>query len=139
VNEQERRSIADRAGRRCEYCRCPADFSSDDFSVEHIIPRARRGTDDTTNLAWACQGCNSRKFTAMRAPDPVTGRRVALYHPRQQRWTDHFAWSDDTLNMIGRTPTGRATIARLHLNRSNVVNLRRALTAIAEHPPADTL
>jgi hypothetical protein len=39
--------------------------------------------------------------------------------------------------IIGLTPTGRATIEALHLNRANVVNLRRVLYALGEHPPAE--
>jgi hypothetical protein len=38
--------------------------------------------------------------------------------------------------MIGLTPVGRATIDRLQLNREGVINLRRILRAIEEHPPA---
>jgi hypothetical protein len=41
--------------------------------------------------------------------------------------------------MVGLTPIGRATIARLELNRPNVVNLRRLLVAFQEHPPKETL
>jgi len=60
-----------------------------------------------------------------------------LYHPRRQKWTDHFAWSDDATLVIGLTPTGRATVEKLQLNRSGLVNLRRVLQAIGSHPPAD--
>ena len=49
---------------------------------------------------------------------------VPLYHPRQHRWPDHFAWNEDTTIVIGLTPTGRATVEALRLNRENVVNLR---------------
>ncbi|MEG4968235.1 hypothetical protein QUB11_16585 [Microcoleus sp. B6-A1] len=37
--------------------------------------------------------------------------------------------------MLGLTPTGRATIDRLQLNREGVVNLRGVLHSIALHPP----
>jgi hypothetical protein len=37
--------------------------------------------------------------------------------------------------MIGITPIGRATVARLHLNRSGVVNLRESLRRLGLHPP----
>ena len=33
------------------------------------------------------------------------------------------------------TPKGRATVARLQLNREGVVNLRRLLRRIGKHPP----
>lgn len=135
---QTRQQVASRADNRCEYCRCPDAFVPDDFAVEHIIPRHKGGPDDLSNLAWSCQGCNSRKFTAQSAPDPQTSRRAPLYHPRTQRWQRHFAWSQDSLVVLGKTATGHATIDRLQLNRRSIVNLRRALLAIGQHPPADT-
>jgi hypothetical protein len=39
---------------------------------------------------------------------------------------------------IGLTPTGRATVERLQLNREGVVNLRRVLRTIGQHPPSDS-
>jgi hypothetical protein len=35
----------------------------------------------------------------------------------------------------GLTPTGRASIEALHLNRLGLLNLRRLLYTIGEHPP----
>jgi hypothetical protein len=37
--------------------------------------------------------------------------------------------------MHGRTATGRATVLALHLNRLELVNLRRVLAVIGQHPP----
>lgn len=48
--------------------------------------------------------------------DPETTTEVALFNPRQQQWSDHFIWSTDALQIIGKTPTGRATCNRLDLN-----------------------
>jgi hypothetical protein len=61
---------------------------------------------------------------------------VPLYHPRRHRWEDHFGWSEDFTRIIGLTPTGRATVEALLLNRSGVVNLRRLLYQHGAHPPA---
>jgi len=61
-----------------------------------------------------------------------------LFHPREQSWDEHFAWNEDFTLILGLTPTGRATIEALHLNRSGLVNLRRVLYAIGEHPPKPT-
>jgi hypothetical protein len=41
----------------------------------------------------------------------------------------------DFLHIDGRTATGRATVAGLHLNAPALVNLRRALRAVGAHPP----
>jgi len=128
-------AIARQAGDCCEYCRSQAQYCPDPFSIEHITPRSRGGTDAVENLALSCQGCNSRKYTHTEAYDPVSGNLVPLYHPRWQQWTDHFVWSEDYAQMIGLTPVGRATIDRLQLNRKGVVNLRQVLRAIDRHPP----
>ena len=119
----------------CEYCLSQVEYSPDPFSIDHIIPRALGGTDKLDNLAYACLGCNNQKSTADTAPDPVTGERVALYHPRQHTWSEHFVWSNNSTVLIGLTPIGRAAIERLLLNRKGVVNLRRLLSLIGKHPP----
>ena len=90
-----------------------------------------------SNLAWSCPGCNGHKLTATTATDPRTGGRAALYDPRRHEWAVHFEWSRDGLTLIGLTPTGRATVERLKLNRSNVVGLREVLVAVGQHPPED--
>jgi HNH endonuclease len=131
----QKQFITQRAQGCCEYCISQADFSPDPFSIEHIIPTTKGGTDELDNLALSCQGCNNRKYTHTEAIDPVTGSMVLLYHPRLHRWSDHFLWSEDFTRMIGTTPTGRATIVRLDLNRTGVVNLRELLSLSNRHPP----
>jgi len=108
------------------------------FSVEHVEPLRRGGATTLDNLALACQGCNNHKYTKTDGRDPVSGECVPLYHPRQQRWRDHFAWNDNFTLIIGLTPTGRATVETLRLNREGIVNLRRILYAMGEHPPAES-
>jgi hypothetical protein len=88
-----------------------------------------------SNLALACAGCNARKFTATMAIDPATGTTVAMYHPRRDQWDEHFVWNADLTEIIGVSRAGRATVARLGLNRTGVVNLRRVLVALGLHPP----
>jgi 5-methylcytosine-specific restriction endonuclease McrA len=131
-----RRVVKTRAGDRCEYCRSSAEFATQSFTVEHIAPRDAGGETVLENLAWACFGCNGHKHTSTDGMDPETGERVPLFHPRRQEWSDHFAWSGDFTQIVGKTPTGRATTEVLHLNRTGVVNLRRVLVAGGLHPPA---
>ncbi|MCA9999226.1 MAG: HNH endonuclease [Anaerolineales bacterium] len=129
--------MAERAGNRCEYCQIPASFSVKAFEVEHIFPRVKGGSTILSNLAFACPGCNSFKHMKTTGHDPVSREVVPLYNPRQDKWREHFAWSDDVLQMIGLTAIGRATIVTLHLNRPGLVNLRQALFAVSEHPPRE--
>ena len=130
-----REEIFRRAAGCCEYCRSQERFSPDSFSVEHIIPRVRGGGGDLENLALACQGCNNRKYVEVAGIDPVSGLSASLYHPRLQLWNDHFVWSADGATIVGLTPTGRATIEKLELNRPSLVALRRILFDAGEHPP----
>ena len=132
-----RNIVQSRASNRCEYCRCPATHTTDVFEVEHIHPEARGGTDDLENLAFSCSGCNTFKQAAVIATDPSTSQDAPLFHPRQQNWADHFEWDSSQTVVVGRTPTGRATVERLRINREAVVNLRRVLLSVGLHPPTE--
>ena len=135
-----RRQVRERAGERCEYCQCPESFSLDSFTVDHVRPASDDGPTTLENLACACNNCNTRKLDATAAVDPATGASVPLFHPRTDDWREHFAWSPDALRVVPRTATGRATEARLHLNRAGAINVRRSLLALGEsHPPSETL
>jgi len=135
ISAELRRFVAERAGQCCEYCRARTQYSSDSFTVDHITPRSLNGLTTAENLALCCHGCNQHKSNRISAPDPVTGSPASLFHPREQRWDEHFAWSEDCTLMLGLTPTGRATIGVLQLNRPGLLNLRRVLYAVGEHPP----
>jgi hypothetical protein len=136
VSDEKKRAVAERACGCCEYCHSQVIFSPDPFSVEHVLPRARGGSSSLDNLAFSCQGCNNRKYTSTDAIDPASGALAPIYHPRQHVWSDHFVWNEGFSLLIGLTPTGRATIAKLELNRPGLVNLRRVLHEVGEHPPA---
>lgn len=135
VGSALRRLVRARAQNRCEYCMTPESHAPEAFSVEHITPRSKGGISVAENLALSCQGCNNHKFTRTRAEDPVTGRLAVLFHPREQLWREHFAWLPDARRLIGLTPTGRATVDMLRLNRPGLIGLREALIAIGIHPP----
>ena len=104
---------------------------------EHIIPKSQGGKTTLENLALACQGCNNHKYNKTEGADPINGQVAPLYHPRKHRWNKHFAWNDDFTLIIGLTPIGRATVESLQLNREGLVNLRKVLYAMGEHPPAE--
>jgi hypothetical protein len=137
VTRQQRKVVIERAQGCCEYCRSQARFATQSFSVEHIIPHSCGGKDTLENLAVACQGCNNHKYTKTKGRDPITVEIVPLFNPRYQRWREHFVWNADFTQIIGLTPTGRATIDALQLNRIGLINLRRVLYSVGEHPPAD--
>ena len=132
-----RRVVMGRAHDHFEYCRIPARFATQSFTVEHITPRDAGGETVLSNLAWSCFGCNAHKHTATHGADPETSEHVALFHPRQQPWLHHFEWGADLTRILGKTPSGRATIEVLHLNRTGLVNLRRVLASSGDHPPSE--
>ena len=131
----QRQQVTIRANGCCEYCLSQSRFSPDTFSIDHIVPRAAGGKTSLDNLALSCQRCNSKKYTKTEIFDLVTGQMVPLYHPRQHKWVEHFAWEKDLIHLAALTPIGRVTIVTLELNRLGVVNLRRLLCAVDEHPP----
>lgn len=135
IPQKIRNEVRERAKGYCEYCRYPDDFANQFYTVEHIHPLSKNGTDDLENLAYACQCCNGHKYNKTEGPDPVNGKMVPLFHPRNHKWEAHFCWSDDFLRIEGLSATGRASIKLLDLNRSSLLRLRKVLYAFGEHPP----
>ena len=93
--------------------------------MEHIVPVSQGGSDDTANLALACRSCNKYKAVFQSGTDPNTQANVRLFHPRQDAWSQHFRYDQETGEIQGRTPIGRATIARLQINRVAQIAARR--------------
>ncbi|MEA5459068.1 HNH endonuclease signature motif containing protein [Arcicella sp. LKC2W] len=137
ISASSKQLIIKRSKGYCEYCKCPSDFSTELFSIEHIIPRSKSGSNELDNLAYACIGCNIYKSDKTEFIDVVSQAISILYNPRKMNWTDHFIWDESLTIIIGKTAIGRATTEGLKLNRTPVKNLRRALISIGEHPPSE--
>lgn len=132
--------VRQRAQFQCEYCHYPELLSSAPLSIDHIQPRSLGGSDDLNNLALACRRCNERRYNFTTGIDPETETEVALFNPRSQQWSDHFIWSANALQIIGKTSTGRATCDRLDLNDERreepfIQNARQQWGAGGLHPP----
>ncbi|MGB1250445.1 MAG: HNH endonuclease [Candidatus Promineifilaceae bacterium] len=132
---ETRRLVQARARGCCEYCYSQAAFSPSSFAIEHIYPQSLGGDLSLDNLAFACSGCNSAKYNKTKGSDPLTGRVVPFYHPRRDKWGEHFSWDEAGIHIIGTSSTGRLTIETLRLNRQNVLNLREILVGVGKHPP----
>jgi hypothetical protein len=100
--------------------------------VDHIIPQQHGGPTASANLAWSCLRCNKHKGPNLSGIDPVTGEMVRLFHPRRDRWSEHFVWEKSKL--LGLTPTGRATVGVLQINRLDAVLVREALMEEGAYP-----
>ncbi len=125
MNQSLRNFVRQRAESRCEYCKLHQEDSPlAALHIEHIVPRKHGGGDDLENLCLACIDCNLHKGPNLTGIDPVGGEITPLFHPRQQEWDGHFAW--DGVFLIGKTPTGRATIRVLRMNSDERLELRMA-------------
>ena len=121
-----RQAVRHRADNCCEYCRLPEAFSFiQPFQIEHVVARKHHGPTTLANLALACARCNLHKGTDLTAIDPLTRRVVSLFHPRRMKWSRHFRWDGPVL--VGRTPTGRATIELLQVDHEDRLALRQDL------------
>jgi len=122
----QRERVRQRAGGRCEYCRLPdSALEPEDFHVEHIIARKHGGPDGDENLAWACIFCNLYKGPNLSSFDPDSGELTRLFHPRRDRWEEHFR--RDAAQIIGLTPVGRTTCWLLEINSEILTRLRASL------------
>ena len=89
-------------------CRMRQEFDELTFQIEHVIPKKHHGPDEPGNLALACFACNNHKGTNLSGLDSQTGEMTRLFHPRQDKWDEHFEWKEGRL--IGLTTIGRTRL-----------------------------
>lgn len=109
----------------CSYCRLPFGrntLGSRGFEVDHIKPQSLypKLASVVTNLAWACVRCNGKKSDHVDGFDPETRKFLPLFHPKKERWEQHFSGRSDG-KVHGVTSTGRATGERLELNTEPIL------------------
>jgi hypothetical protein len=129
MDNATRDHVCQRAGNRCEYCLLPQEASPLlTFHVEHIIAKQHidEDVDDPKALALACNRCNAYKGTNLSSIDPQARALVPLYSPRIDSWPDHFMLRGG--EVVGITPTGRATVRLLNMNAPQRVDLRELWT-----------
>lgn len=121
-----------RAGSRCEYCRLSQAGQEARFHVDHILPMKLGGATTLENLWLACVSCSLRKGAKTHAVDPESQTNAPIFHPRLDKWASNFFWEE--YDLLGQTPTGRATVAILKLNRTLMVEIRREEAWRGRHP-----
>lgn len=132
------RRVRAAARHRCGYRLSPQHLVMARLEVEHVRPLAAGGTSDEPNLWLSGPLCHRAKGQRTTAADPVTGEVMLLFNPRAERWADHFEWSPDGLRILVRTPTGRVTVAALHLaDDPDALLVRSYWVEAGWHPPAD--
>src|SRR4026208_1778559 len=91
-----------RARDACEYCLMPTRTR---FDIDHIVPLSwwteylrgallvqpvggDREPNHLENFAWSCSHCNG--FKGNRVSGRVGRHSLPLFHPRRDRWDEHF-------------------------------------------------
>jgi hypothetical protein len=131
MDADRRLEVRRRAGNRCEYCLLRQQHEeASPFHVEHIIAQQHGGTDALENLALACCWCNAIKGPNLASIDPDSGALTRLFHPRKDRWADHFR--RDGAAIIGLTDVGRTTAWLLQFNEADNLAQRTLLLKLGE-------
>ena len=122
ISKKVRSLVISRAGNRCEYCRVLDYLVGFDYHIEHIIGVQHGGTDELSNLAYACSYCNWKKGPNLSTILYVGGELIPLYNPRSQNWFDHFEVKRGEI--IALSTIAEGTIKLLELNQSSRVEAR---------------
>jgi len=128
MDEGLRSLVWTRAKQRCEYCHLPSQVDTISLQFDHIVPRKHGGTTSPENLALSCIQCNAYKGPNLTGIDPLDGAIVRLFHPRQQRWEEHFTW--DAATLLAKTPEGRAALVVMRINAPDRIELRQLLMTV---------
>ena len=135
LSESLRQRVRQRAENRCEYCLSHQDYVMGRLQVDHIQPIIKEGSNSEDNLCLACELCNQYKWTQTEGIDPQTGKQISLFNPRQQKWSDHFAWNEEGTFILDITAYGRSTVDALKLNNPLAIKVRQNWVRAGWHPP----
>ena len=126
-----RREVEARAKGRCEPCLLHADDAYFAHHVDHVIAEKHGGQTAADNLALSCAECNGHKGSDL-ASLSSTGRLVALFNPRRQRWSAHLGV--DGGEGVPLTETGEVTVRLLDINNQTRVEIRETLAQLNLYP-----
>src|SRR5437879_3279285 len=96
------------------------------------LPPVVKPNSETSPLA--CVSCSLRKGARLSLFDADSGATVPIFNPRRESWDLHFRWQGT--RVAGLTPTGRATVDALCLNRPLILAIREEEEARGRHPRA---
>lgn len=131
-SESTRSQVKIRASGQCEYCLLNQDDAGFSHEIDHVISRKHGGTSDPENLAFACYLCNRYKGSDIASVHRSTGKLVRLFHPRQDRWVEHFRVVGALLEPL--TDIGQATSELLRFNIAARVVERQLLQSLGRYP-----
>lgn len=136
VPAELRRLVWERAGGLCEHCRIAESLTFVPHEIDHIVAEKHGGETAAENLALCRTLCNRRKGSDLSSIDPQTGEVTPLFHPRRDRWSDHFRFDGPRLDPL--TAMGQATVRLLGFNAEVRLAERTALASAVSAKPSGT-
>lgn len=95
VTRQEGLKILERDNYRCQYCGLDGRASFENalvMSVDFVVPRARKGKKDPSNLVACCRPCNTIKGTRVyRSFDDAKAYVLARREEMRKAWESKTA------------------------------------------------
>ena len=135
ISAELRRLVIARAGRLCEYCLLHEDDTFFGCEVDHVISEKHGGPTQEDNLAYSCMTCNRNKGSDISSLVPGTGALVRFFHPRRDRWRDHFRLDGaDGITIVPLTQVGEATARIFGFNATDRLLERQALLLAGRYP-----
>jgi len=132
IPETLRALVSNRAFGSCEYCLLNGEYSIKRHEVDHIYAEKHGGETLEANLCLSCVDCNRYKGTDLASLDPLRGEPVFLFHPRRDKWSEHFQLDGARIEPV--TPEARASVKLLHINDIDRVWERAALLKLGRYP-----
>ena len=137
VSAALRRVVIARADSPCEYCLIHEDDTVFGCEVDHVISTKHGGTAEADNLAYACAFCNRAKGSDIGSVVQATGAYVRFFHPRLDRWAEHFRLDGVVIRAL--SGIGEVTGRILAFNASERLLERQVLREVGRYPSAAAL
>ncbi len=103
--------------------------------MDHIISEKHGGATEAENLAYACLFCNRYEGSDVGSILP-DGGFSRFFHPRTDRWAEHFSLAADGITIEPRTVIGTVTARILGFNSDERLLEREALRTVGRYPTA---
>jgi hypothetical protein len=133
ISAELRRTVRTIYAFACGYCGVTETEVGAHLTVDHYQPQDAGGSDEISNLVYACHACNLYKAAASNP------QQATVLHPLRDNLTLHIRLLPDGL-LQDLTPEGKLHIEALHLNRFPLVErrrIRRLIEALLEQETQD--
>jgi 5-methylcytosine-specific restriction endonuclease McrA len=108
VTPSQREAIRRAYHFQCGYCSVHEHDVGSTLEIDHFQPLSSGGTDEESNLVYACSGCNKAKGDFW----PPANAEIRLLHPKRDVLGEHMRFAPDE-QLLPLTPQGTLYIRRL--------------------------